>query len=232
MAVAVLLAGGKSGTIRIILATYLINSSQVAFFHQLRYWYVQYRAIRGGRRRRISGDGVHVLLISFFSFFHFHFHFSFYFSCRISSLRVRFRFLLQLSHERFVGVERQGVKKGLYGYGTVVICRSEIPLKSLANGLTLTEYASREGLGLKCKITSLAPLIACLSHNQWGRIQKEALSHAPSFSLCCSFCGLLFKICILSFFLFPSLFFIYLSFDTQQQKRATGVFHRVKRLIN
>ena len=31
MAVAVLLAGGKSGTIRIILATYLINSSQVAF---------------------------------------------------------------------------------------------------------------------------------------------------------------------------------------------------------
>lgn len=149
------------------------------------------------------------MLISFFSFFHF--HFSFCFSCRISSL--------------------QGVKKGLYGYGTVVICRSEIPLKSLANGLTLTEYASREGLGLKCKITSLAPLIACLSHNQWGRIQKEALSHAPSFSLCCSFCGLLFKICILSFFLFPSLFFIYLSFDTQQQ-RATGVSHRVKRLIN
>ena len=31
VAVAVLFAGGKSGTIRIILATYLINSSQVAF---------------------------------------------------------------------------------------------------------------------------------------------------------------------------------------------------------
>ena len=58
--------------------------------------------------------------------FIFFFSFLFCFSCRISPTNLSWESCKRNQ------AERQGVKKGVMG--TVVICRSEIPLKSLANG--------------------------------------------------------------------------------------------------
>jgi len=86
---------------------------------------------------------------------------------------------------RMRGLLETWCQKGVYGTSTrtVVICRSEIPRKVWPMGNPGRRCFPR-GLGLKMQDNSLAHLIALLvSSSGGGRIQKEALSHAPSFSL-------------------------------------------------
>lgn len=109
MAVAVLFAGGKSGTIRIILATYLINSSQVAFSSaEIPVCIGGIRGVQEGRKEYSGG----------FMFCSKNFLSLFCFSCRISLLDFSRNFCMR-------GLLETWCQKGVYG--TVVICRSEIP---------------------------------------------------------------------------------------------------------